>query len=132
MPRGRKRKDADETPIDADYRLDVVLNKEPGFRHALVSDDDLPLMKARGYRRVERGVDPEVPKFDMSVDGDAEFRAGRNRLLLMKVPEDRARRIEAGPLREAAQRVAGIKLNAQGGAGGGVSIGGDVNQQIEA
>lgn len=135
MPRGRKRKDADEAPIDADYRLDVVRNKEKGFRYAWVSDDDMPLMRARGYSRVERSTDPDAtaPAFDSANAEDTEFRVGRNRLLLMKIPEERARRIEAGPLQEAAARVAAIKLNAQGGAGGGVAIGGDgVNQQVEA
>jgi len=134
MPRGRKRKDADETPIDADYRLDLVRNKEKGQRYAWVSDDDMPLMKARGYTRVERSSDPDAtaPAFDTANTEDTEYRVGRNRLLLMKIPEERARRIEAGPLREAAARVAQIKLSAQESGGRGVAIGGDITHQVEA
>lgn len=132
MPR-RKRNDADDAPIDADYALDKVNGKEAGYRYAYVDGEDMPLMKARGYTRVEKGSDSAVPAFDASAPEDVEYRIGRNRLLLMKIPEERARRIEAGPLREAADRVAQIKLSAQqGGPGGGIAIGGDVNHQLEA
>lgn len=134
MPRGRRRKDPGDAPIDADYSLDVVLNKEKGYRLAYVSPEDMPKMRARGYRRVERDTDPERPAYDIDVN-EQEFRVGANRLLLMKIPEERAKQIEAGPLRLAASRVAGIKLEAAKAGSPGITVGAKedgVSQQVEA
>ncbi len=76
----RKRKDPDDAPIDGDYTKDVVLNKDPDKAYALVSIDDLPVMRGRGYLRTERSDDPNAtrPAYDVG-DGDGGYQVGGER-----------------------------------------------------
>lgn len=115
MPRGRKRKDPADAPVDGDYSLDQVDNKSKEFAYALVHNDDLPKFKGMGYVAEERGPDAAKPKWDIGTDGDAGYMA--RDLKLMKIPTALKERIEAQPLAVAARRMEALKrdfINAGG------------------
>ncbi len=105
----RKRKDPDDAPIDGDYTKDVVLNKDPDKAYALVSIDDLPVMRGRGYVRTERSDDPNAtrPAYDVG-DGDGGYQVG-GQLMLMEAPKERAEAIQRRSERAFAQQMTGLR-----------------------
>lgn len=103
MPR-RKRKDPDDAPIDGDYTMDVVLNKDPNKAYALVHQDDMPKMVGRGYRRTLRADDSARPAYDATTEGD--FIVG-GQLVLMENDKDRADAIQRRSEREFSARMKG-------------------------
>jgi hypothetical protein len=131
MPRGRKRKDPGEAPVDGDYALDQVLDKQKGFDYALVHLDDLPRMKSRGYVDVERGgEDPAHPAFD--IGSDRLYEVGANGLRLMKVRSERYKAIHGAAMAQANARLQQIrKTAARGDSARNISGGGEFAQQVE-
>lgn len=109
MPRGRKRKDPADAPVDGDYRRDTVLNKDPGKRYALASVDDIPVMRGRGFVRTERTEDGSgaIPAYD-SGQGDGGYQVG-GQLTLMEAPEERAVAVQKRGEREFAQSMQGLR-----------------------
>ena len=86
----RKRKDFGDAPVDGDYSRDQVINKRPGCRYVWALDEDIPELRARGFKRVDRAADAPAPKFDEFGDeGGPDYRVGKNRLVLMEASEDR-------------------------------------------
>lgn len=71
MPRGRRRKDPGEAPIDGDFTQDQVLNKQKGFTYKWLSAEDIPRFKAYGFTREDRGPDAARPAFDFGSEADA-------------------------------------------------------------
>lgn len=93
MPRGRKRKDPGEAPIDGDFALDVVLNKQKGYTYKWLSSEDIPRFKANGYTREDRGPDSARPAFDVGAENGApDFKVGS--LTLYKAPDGLAQRLD--------------------------------------
>lgn len=132
MPRGRRRKDPGEAPVDGDYALDRVEGKEKGYEYALVHRDDLPKMKARGYVDVERGVDSAKPLFDIGSDADRTFEVGSSSLRLMKVSSERYDRVHRSAMNTANSRLQQIrKTAAKGDLSKNIDGGGKFEQQVE-
>jgi hypothetical protein len=103
----RKRKDPDAAPIDGDYTLDQVLNKDPAFAYALVDPDDMAKYRSYGYVAEMRGPDAAVPAWDGGDATDAGYKV-RN-LTLMKIPLAKRARIDAVGQRQAEGRMAALK-----------------------
>jgi len=106
----RKRKDADDSPIDADYARDVVLNKDPDKRYAFVSVEDLPTMRGRGFVKTERREDGTGPRpaWDVGEATESGFMVG-GQLMLMETPEERAVAIQKHAERQFAQQMRGLR-----------------------
>ena len=88
-PPGRKRKDPIDAPVDGDYQIDSILNKEAGKRYALLDKDDfLMKFKHRGYRKVERTAEGARPVLidDEDIGSGYQVRG----LTLYECDEDRA------------------------------------------
>lgn len=103
----RKRKDPDDAPIDGDYALDKVINKQAGYTYKWLSPDDVPRFKTMGYVREERATDSARPAFDHSHDLDAGYQVGQ--LTLYKAPDALAAKWDRAALKEAADRMATIR-----------------------
>lgn len=112
----RRRKDPDDAPIDGDYTLDQVLNKEKGMTYRWLSDDDIPRFKAMGYVREERSGESARPAFDSGNEGDAGYHVGQ--LTLFKAPDAVARQWEQRALADAEDRMTTIRRNAKKSGGG--------------
>lgn len=116
MPRGRRRKDPGEAPIDGDTAMDVVLNKQKGFTYKWLSADDIPRFKANGYTREERGPDSARPAFDYHADDNsADYRVGS--LTLYKAPDSLAQRLDGIAQRKADQNMSTIRAQAKASGG---------------
>jgi hypothetical protein len=89
MPR-RKRHDPSDAPIDGDYALDQVVNKQKGLTYKLLSDEDIPRFKAMGFSRVERSPDSARPLFDLGSESDPGYKVGS--LTLYAAPDEIAER----------------------------------------
>lgn len=89
--------DPDEAPIDGDFQMDQVLNKDPSKTYALVHADDMPRMKGRGYVPTVREEGGARPLFDGGGDGNYIV---NGQLTLMEIPKERGDRIQ----REAEKR----------------------------
>ena len=111
MPRGRKRKDPAEAPIDGDYHFDHVENKQPGWTYKLLHRDDIPALRMKGYVREDRGPDAAHPTFDMGSDSDADYTVGN--LTLWKAPDEVAARVDGVAQRRADIRMATIRSDAK-------------------
>ncbi len=108
MPRGRKRKDPVDAPINGDYTMDVILDRDPDKDYALVSVEDLPVMKGRGFVRTERTSDGTGarPAFDAG-SGDGGYLVG-GQLMQMEAPKGTAARIQARSENQFAQQTAAL------------------------
>lgn len=116
MPRGRRRKDPGEAPVDGDFAQDVVLNKQKGFTYKWLSAEDIPRFKANGYTREERGPDSARPAWDNhSEDGSADFKVGS--LTLYKAPDAIAQRLDNIAQRKADQQMSTIRAEARASGG---------------
>lgn len=112
MPRGRKRKDPSDAPIDGDYSPDQVLNKQKGYTYKWLSADDIPKFKPIGFVREERGPDSAHPAYDQNEsNGDADYRFGS--LTLYKAPDDRANRLDRIAQGMADRRMSTIRSEAK-------------------
>lgn len=119
---GRKRKDPDAAPIDGDYTLDQVLNKDTkNFVYALVDPDDMAKYKAYGYVAEMRGPDAAVPAWDGGDATDPGYKV-RN-LTLMKCPVAKRARIDAVSTRVAADRMVQLKREVE-------SLGGEFGKPV--
>lgn len=108
MPRGRKRKDPSEAPIDGDWTHDVVLNKQKGRTYKLLSAEDIPVYKAYGFTREERGPESAHPAFDIGADtGTADYQV--KGLTLYSAPEAVANRLEKAAQTRADQKMRTIR-----------------------
>lgn len=111
MPRGRKRKDPADAPIDGDYSLDQVVNKQPGWDYKLLVADDVPKFRARGYTAVSRGPDAAKPAYDMGSETDADYKAGG--LTLYAAPANVAERFTRQAQQMADARMATIRSDSR-------------------
>ncbi len=107
MPR-RKRIDPDAAaPVDGDYRIDVVRNKDPGRAYVLLADDDIPAFRHWGYTPELRRADGPVCALDMSqTEGEQLTAKG---LKLYSAPKEIEARRQAGPQRQADEVAAQIR-----------------------
>ena len=103
----RKRNDPDAAPIDGDYTLDQVLNKDPAFTYALVDPDDMAKYQSMGYVAEDRSSIAAHPAWDQGTADTAGYKV-RN-LTLMKIPKASRARIDAVGLDRAKARMSGIK-----------------------
>lgn len=119
MPRGRKRIDPVDAPIDGDYTKDVVVGKDPSKHYAWIHPEDLGTARGRGMVKTERQADGPKGFADIYTEGD--IRVGD--LVLMEMPKERHDAIEAQAIRSHATRQAGndaairAHIAANGGAG---------------
>lgn len=97
--------DPDDAPIDGDYQMDQVINKDPAKTYALVCAEDMPRMKGRGYVQTERTEGGARPLFEGGGEGAYSV---NGQLTLMEIPKARAERIQ----REAEKRGA-IRWNSE-------------------
>ncbi len=112
MPR-RRRKDPDTAPIDGDFSLDQVFNKQKGTTYKWLSPDDIPKFKARGFVREERGPEAAHPAYDFGSEGDAGYQVGS--LTLYKAPDEVAERFDRIALSAADARMADIARDVKRG-----------------
>lgn len=84
--------DPDDAPIDGDYQMDQVINKDPSKTYALVCAEDMPRMKGRGYVPTERTEGGARPVFG-EIGGDGHH-VVNGQLTLMEIPKARAERIQ--------------------------------------
>lgn len=116
MPRGRRRKDPGEAPVDGDYANDVVLNKQKDRAYKWLSADDIPRFKANGFTREERTEDSAHPAYDLNAaSGDPEFKVGS--LTLYSGPIAAAERLDNIAQRAADRRMGTIRSIAQASGG---------------
>lgn len=116
MPRGRKRIDPAEAPIDGDFAQDVVLNKKKGYSYKWLSVEDIPRFKANGFTVEERGPDSARPAFDHFADaGLPDFKVGS--LTLYKAPDAIAARLDGIAQRKADQNISTIRAAAKASGG---------------
>lgn len=108
MARGRKRKDPVESPVDGDYRQDVVLDKDPAKRYCFVSTEDLPIMRGRGFVKTERSEGGARPAWDVGEGVETGYQIG-GQLMLMEAPEERAIAVQKRGEREFAQSMQGLR-----------------------
>ncbi len=109
MPRGRKKRhDPADAPIDGDYAMDVVLNRDPAKIYAWLSKEDIPKFKARGYSRIDRSTEEGSARsaFDLGDPTDAGYRNGD--LELYAVPREIKERIDRHAQRAQDDRMATI------------------------
>jgi len=107
MPRGKKRQDPADAPIDGDYSLDQVVNKDPAFKYAMLHAEDMPKYRSLGYVPEERGPDAAKPRWDSSTETDAGYKV--RDLTLMKIPRSLAERIDGQALGVAKRRTETLK-----------------------
>lgn len=116
MPRGRKRKDPGEAPIDGDYTPDIVLNKQSGYTYKWLSADDIPRFKQRGYTVEKRADDSARPAFDSGAEtNEPDFKFGQ--LTLYKAPTAVAERMDKQAQLIADQRMTQIRSIASASGG---------------
>lgn len=92
----KKRHDpALDAPIDGDYALDHIINKQPGWDYALMSERDR-------QRRQHQGWQPELwaegcarQLYDYAKHVDGEEIKVNGQLTLMKIPSERRARLRA-------------------------------------
>jgi hypothetical protein len=130
----RKRKDFGEAPIDGDYSRDQVINKRPGCRYVWALDEDIPEMRARGFKRVERAEDGPAPRFDeFAESGAAGDVPGQNRLVLMEADESRVAAREQHERKTFNAQLGQLQRQSKRGTTydeRGISVVGDVSQQV--
>lgn len=102
MPRGRKRKDPIDAPIDGDYAQDRIVNKQAGWKYLLLSEEDVPRYKAMGATLEERGPDSARPEFASGTEEGSGYKVGN--LTLYKIPEELADRFDRRAQQIADQR----------------------------
>lgn len=112
----RKRKDPDEAPVDGDYSLDVVLNKQKGYTYKLLSEEDIPRFRAYGFTREDRGPDAAHPAFDLGANSDMPDYQVKG-LTLYKAPDAIAKRLDSVSQRAADHRMAEIREQARASGG---------------
>jgi hypothetical protein len=122
MPRGRKRKDPDEAPIDGDWTHDVVLNKQKGFAYKLLSPEDILVFKAYGFTREERGPDAAHPVFDIGAETNTPDYTVKG-LTLYKAPDAVAARLERSAQARADRNMSTIR-------GEAIASGGELSTQV--
>lgn len=108
MPRGRRRKDPSDAPISGDYTRDVILDRDPSKTYALVSVDDLPVMRGRGFVRTERTADGTGarPAWDVG-EGDGGYLVG-GQLLQMECDKGRAEAVQKRSEAQFANQMQGL------------------------
>lgn len=112
MPRGRRRKDPSEAPIDGDYTPDIVINKTAGYTYKWLSADDIARFKANGYVREERGPDSARPAYDVGAEsGDPDYKFGS--LTLYKALNTHADRLDRIAQGVADRRMSTIRSEAK-------------------
>lgn len=109
MPRGRKRKDPTEAPIDGDYSLDQVLNKDPDFAYGLVDPDDMAKYRSLGYVAETRGPDAAKPRYDQGTEADSGYKV--RALTLMKLPKALRERLDNQAIDISRRRMSAIKAS---------------------
>lgn len=92
MPRGRKRHDPADAPVDGDYTLDQVVGKDKSMAYALVHNEDMPKYLSLGYVAEQRGEGAAKPKWDQGTETDPTYKV--RDLTLMKMPADKRQRID--------------------------------------
>lgn len=83
------RHDPDPAPIDGDYVLDRIVNKEIGVDYALVSRRQRAPMQARGWTPERWGTDCARPQWDYNEHKDGDEVTVNGELTLMKMPASR-------------------------------------------
>ena len=83
--------DPDDAPIDGDFQMDQVIDKDPAKTYALVHADDMPRMKGRGYVPTVRAEGSARPLFDGGGEG---VYIVNGQLTLMEIPKTRSERIQ--------------------------------------
>ena len=117
---GKKRHDPDDAPVNGDYQMDVVFNKEEGKRYAWLKesndhDDDSAKFKHRGYTRTERREGGPKPAWDVGSTQESCYRVGG--LTLYECPEELAAKHDRVALRRQEQRVGAIRATAEANGG---------------
>ena len=99
-----RRHDPVNAPVDGDPGVDIILNREPGYRYYLASDEDIPKLLYRGAERCERDKETAKPVFDVRAGaGDAHIEV--KGLTMMKITEELATRAERPGLEQHGRRM---------------------------
>jgi len=100
--RTKRRHDTDDAPIDGDYTVDVILNKDPAKHYMLANDEDAERFRGFGAVFTERREDGPRPAFDLGADEGSRIRV--RGLWLMEMPTEVRNRITSGEQRRASER----------------------------
>jgi hypothetical protein len=84
----KKRHDPAPAPIDGDYSLDQVVNKQAGFDYGLVSKRQRARYQARGWTPERWGPNCARSKWDYGEHVNGDEILINNELTLMKIPAD--------------------------------------------
>ena len=111
--RPRKRKDPDDAPIDGHYKRDLLLNKEPGKRYAILDEkEDAAEFRSRGYRRVERQAEGGVrPLWDTGDPSDSHYSV--KGLVVYEADEEKLKKWDQAALDQSNGRMAAINAAAK-------------------
>lgn len=90
----KRRHDPPPAPIDGDYSLDQVVNKQPGFDYGLISVRQRGRYQARGWIPERWSTGCARGKWDYGQHKDGDEVTVDGALTLMKIPSDRRAAME--------------------------------------
>lgn len=102
----KKRHDPEAAPVNGDYQNDVIFDREPGKRYALLSGDDIPKFRHRGYVKSERKEGGPRPAWDMGSETDSGFTVAG--LTQYEIDEERIKRFDEQALKQSEMRMKAI------------------------
>ncbi len=91
----KRRHDPPPAPVDGDYSLDQVVNKQPGFDYGLISHRQRGRYQARGWMPERWGADCAHSKWDYGQHKDGDEVTVDNALVLMKIPTERRQAMDS-------------------------------------
>lgn len=110
--RPKKRKDPADGPVDGDFRQDMILDKEPGKRYALLDEkEDAAKFTFRGYRRVEPREGSPRPVWQDPLAGNSHYSV--KGLVLYEANDEHVARYDKQALQQSDERMANIKRAAE-------------------